>query len=183
MKQLVFVMLIMLGPCSVYAQDDVVPVAVPPVPSNPQTEVQKPGTEARAKANVEWMYNNFGTLEAERIQCLLHLNRSYLDSFAFAEPLDANIRLKLQQKAVEQRETALKDCLGDRWFEVLKELREKNNYTPGSAAKALATAPPDAQPAIPAKLKKGKSAPVAVPATEAVPPTLLSDALEGELQP
>ena len=176
-----------LLPYTAFCQDDIVPLAVPPVPATPQTAAPKLSIEARAKLNVEWMYNNIQGLANERIQCLLQLNRAFLDSFVLAEEMDANKRLKAQERAVAQREGALNECLGKGAYEVLKELREKNNYKPGSPASAAAANIPAVQtPPAPAT-KKGKSTPAAapsvMPSTATVPPTALSDQLEGELQP
>lgn len=178
-----------LLPYKAICQDDAVPLAVPPVPATPQHAAPKLSTEARAKMNVEWMFNNISGLESERIQCLLQLNRDFLDSFALAEEMDANKRLKAQERAVAQREAALNECLGKSACEVLKELRDKNNYKPGSPAQSAAAAAsiPSGQTTTAPAAKKGKktpaAAPSAMPSTATVPPTALSDQLEGEQQP
>lgn len=184
MKHPLFAMLILLGPVSLSAQDDVVPVAAPPVMAHPNSEVQKPGTEARAKANVEWMYNNIQGLEAERIQCLLELNRQFLDSFSLAADADTSKRFQDQKRAVVRREAALKECLGERAFQVLQELREKNHFQPGHVSGSAPLNPPAASPQASAKTKKtAKPAPKVNPSGVVPTPKTWSDALEGEQQP
>jgi hypothetical protein len=184
MNKMLFSAILMLAPAWVYCQDDVVPMAPPPVVVAPETEMAKLGTEARAKLNVEWMYNTIPGLESSRIECLLNLNRSFLDSFARCETWDANTRLKAQQRAVEQREAALRECLGKSTFEILLELREKNAYIPGKPAQATAAAvPAPATPQAAPAAKKGKSVPATAPSAVSVPPAALSDSLEGEQKP
>lgn len=184
MKQSLFALLILLGTGSAYAQDDVVPVAVPPVPAHPQAEVQKPGTEARAKANVEWMYNHIQGLESERIQCLLELNRQFLDSFSLAADADSSKRFQDQKRYVLRREAALKECLGERAFQVLQELREKNHFQPGHVSGNAPVLQSAASPQTSAKTKKtGKAASKGQASNVAATPKSWSDALEGEQQP
>ena len=188
MNKILPLALLWLMPYTAFCQDDVIPLVAPAVPVPPEAVAPTLSAEARAKLNVEWMFNNISGLESERISCLIQLNKAYLDSFALAGESDPNNRLKAQERAVEQRETALKECLGNAAYEVLKELREKYNYTPGSPAKAAAAASIPAQQTPPAPApKKGKAAPAALPtampSTAAVPPTALSDQLEGEQQP
>ena len=176
--------MILLGTGSAYAQDDVVPVAVPPVPAHPQAEVQKPGTEARAKANVEWMYNHIQGLESERIQCLLELNRQFLDSFSLAADADSSKRFQDQKRYVLRREAALKECLGERAFQVLQELREKNHFQPGHVSGNAPVLQSAASPQTSAKTKKtGKAASKGQASNVAATPKSWSDALEGEQQP
>ncbi len=184
MNKMLLTALLMLAPAWAYCQDDVVPMAAPPVVAAPESAMAKLGTEARAKLNVEWMYNNISGLESSRIECLLNLNSAFLDSFALCAAWDANTRLKAQQRAVELREAALRECLGKSTFEILLELREKNTYTPGRPAQATAAAvPAPAAPQTAPAAKKGKSAPATAPSSVSVPPAALCDNLEGEQQP
>jgi hypothetical protein len=184
MNKILSLALLWLMPYSAFCQDDVIPLVVPAVPVPPETAAATLSAEARAKLNVEWMFNNISGLESERTSCLIQLNKAYLDSFALAGESEAKNRREAQERAVEQRETALKECLGNAAYEVLKELREKNNYKPGIAAKAgAASAPAPAAPAKAPNTKKSKTPAVNTPPTEPVAPAELSDRLEGEDQP
>lgn len=184
MNRLLFSALLLFAPIAASAQDDAIPLVVPPIPAHNQPTTEKPGVEERAKLNTEWMFNNIPALESSRTACLIELNRAFLDSFILAETYEADARLKLQQKAIHTRDEALKACLGDASFKILEELREKNNYKPGIAPKAsAASAPASAAPAKAPNTKKSKTPAVKTPPTEVVAPTEISDRLEGEGQP